>query len=57
MPEFAPVPSSAIVSTSASHTGHHALRKLRLWSTNKDLVSMVIVVCFAMGSAPASLRN
>lgn len=55
--EIAPVFSTAIMSSSAAHCGHQARREIRPCSINKELVSMVIVVCFAIGLPSAGLRD
>src|SRR6267154_4573350 len=46
--EIAPVFSTAIMSPSAAHCGHQARREIRPCRINKELVSTVIVVCFAI---------
>jgi hypothetical protein len=53
--ETTPAFSRAIVSTSAAHRGHHARLELRLRRINKESVSMVILVCFAMNSTSGEL--
>jgi hypothetical protein len=43
-----PAFSSAIISPSAAHSGHHARLEFRLRRINKESVSIVIFVCFAI---------
>jgi hypothetical protein len=43
-----PVFSNAIISPSAAHRGHHARVEFPRRRMSKELVSIVIFVCFAM---------
>jgi hypothetical protein len=54
--EISRVESSSI-STSAPHAGHHITVEFPARRISKEVVSMVIVVCFILNAAPVGSRD